>query len=105
MDIERLYEQNTWWKDSRLIEQDYDILRWKEQSYTWIPGILQNITLKPFALHIISGPRQAGKTTAVKLLIKTLLEQERNPKSIFYFNCENIADYKELEDVLRTYIE
>ncbi len=105
MDIRSLVEQNSWWKDAMLIEQDYDIQRWKQHAHLWIPDIVKKITLKPFALHIISGPRQAGKTTALKLLIKTLLEQGKNPKSLFYFNCENVADSKELEDVLRTYKE
>lgn len=98
------YDQNPWWKDKRLIEEDYDIIKWKEKRYKWIPDILERISLNPFALHIISGPRQTGKTTAIKLLIKRLLEN-KEPRSIFYFNCENLADYKELLEVLNSYLE
>ena len=33
MEIERLVEQNQWWKDKSLIEEDYDIQKWKEKRY------------------------------------------------------------------------
>jgi len=40
------------------------------------------------------------------LLIKRLLEEEKiNPKSIFYFTCDKLADYKELDEVLEEYIK
>ncbi|MBU4493349.1 MAG: ATP-binding protein, partial [Nanoarchaeota archaeon] len=104
MNLDILTEQNIWWKDKGLIEQDYDIIRWKEKKYRWIPPIIERIKLEPFSLNIILGPRQVGKTTAIKLLIKNLL-REKNPLSIFYFNCEELSDYKELLDILETYIE
>ncbi|MBI5871984.1 ATP-binding protein [archaeon] len=104
MDTKELFDQNPWWKDKQLIEEDYDILKWKKMKYRWIPEIVEVIKLEPFAFHIISGPRQAGKTTSVKLLIRNLLEK-REPKSVFYFNCENLADYKELLEVLGIYLD
>ena len=104
MDIRELFEQNPWWKDRDAIRQDYTIQNWQERKYHWRPRLLEGITLAPFALHILSGPRQSGKTTALKLLIQALIER-REPKSIFFFNCENIADYRELEEVLKLYLE
>jgi len=103
MEFDKLVEQNLWWKDKDLIEKDYDIERWKEKKYSWIPEIVNEIDLKPFALHIILGPRQSGKTTASKLFIRELLKKIE-PRSIFYFNCDEIADYKELLDVIETYL-
>ena len=104
MNTEDLFDQNQWWKDKNLINQDYDITKWNENKYKWIPNIIKGIELKPFSFHIITGPRQAGKTTAIKLLIKELLNT-LEPKSIFYFNCENVSDYKELTEILKMYIE
>ncbi len=104
MDISILAEQNLWWKDPKAIEDDYDILRWKEKKHRWIPRVIGNIPLKPFALHILTGPRQAGKTTALKLFIReTLLKWD--PQSVFYFNCENLSDFKELTEILETYLQ
>jgi len=104
MDERELFDQNPWWKDKSLIESDYDILKWKENKYKWVPKIVDDISLEPFALHSIVGPRQTGKTTALKLLIRKLLDKEES-RSLFYFNCENISDYKELSNVLEYYLE
>jgi len=103
MEIEMLIEQNQWWKDKSIIEEDYDIQKWKEKKYKWIPSILEEIELKPFSLHILLGPRQAGKTTVMKLLIKQLLKKT-DSKSLFYFNCEAIGDCKELMDIIESYL-
>ncbi len=104
MDIRELLEQNPWWKDKNAIAQDYSIQGWQGRKYHWRPRLLDEISLSPFALHILSGPRQSGKTTALKLLVQELLES-REPKSVFFFNCENIADYRELGDILRLYLD
>ena len=104
MDEQEFFDQNPWWKDKSLIEKDYDIVKWNEKKYKWIPEIIEKINLEPFSLHVLSGPRQAGKTTAVKLLIKKLL-QEKEAKSIFFFSCEDVADYKELLEILNFYIQ
>src|SRR3989338_5317954 len=103
MDEGGLYEQNPWWRGIKELDEDYDISKWNEKKLRWIPGIVERITLDPFSLHIVSGPRQSGKTTAMKLLIKKLAVI-RDPKSIFYFNCENLADYRELTGILEGYI-
>jgi len=104
IEITELFDQNPWWKDKEKIEEDYDIIKWKSKKHRWIPDIKDKISLKPFALHIITGPRQAGKTTLFKLMIKELIEK-REPKSIFYFNCENVSDHKELTEILKLYLE
>jgi len=54
-------------------------------------------------LHFLSGPRQVGKTTAIKILIHQLLEK-KDPKSIFYYSCDELIDNKELGEVLDSYI-
>jgi len=103
MDIEKLTDQNPWWKDKDLINKDYDIQKWEEKKYKWIPDIINKIELKPFSLHIILGPRQVGKTTIAKLLIRKLCKTQ-NPRSVFYFNCETAGNNKELIDILETYL-
>ncbi len=104
MEINVLFEQNPWWKNKSLIEEDYDIQQWKDKKFHWAPAILEKISLELFALHIILGPRQVGKTTALKLLIRNLLER-KDPNSLFYFNCENISDFKELTEVIELYLQ
>jgi predicted AAA+ superfamily ATPase len=65
--------------------------------------MIDQVSLEPFAMHFITGPRQVGKTTALKILIGRLLEQGREPKSIFYYSCDELTDHHELGEVLDGY--
>jgi len=64
------------------------------------PEEILNLSLKPFSLDFLSGPRQVGKTTAVKLFINKLLERGY---ILFYYSCDELIDFKQLE-VLDTYL-
>ncbi len=90
---------NPWWSD----EPDTGYLAWTQQPVRWVPDIVNEILLEPFALHFITGPRQVGKTTALKILIAQLLEQGREPKSILYYSCDELTDHQELGEVLDGY--
>jgi len=63
MEINVLARQNPWWINNKLILSDIDIKRWLQSKIKWIPNLLNEISLKPFSLNIIFGPRQVGKTT------------------------------------------
>jgi hypothetical protein len=52
--------------------------------------------LKTPSLNFVVGPRQVGKTTALKISIHDLLRR-RNPKGTFYYSCDELSDYRELE--------
>jgi predicted AAA+ superfamily ATPase len=104
-ELEILSKQNPCWKDKAEIENDEDIRKWKEGKRKWIPSEINEISLKPFSLNFIFGQRQVGKTTLLKLLIKKLLEEGVEKERIFYFRCDKLTDYKELDEVLKTYFE
>jgi predicted AAA+ superfamily ATPase len=91
---------NPWWKN----EEDIVIEKWKNATVKWFPEEILNISLKPFSLNFLSGPRQVGKTTAIKLLISKLLERE-SKEAIFYYSCDELIDFKELGEVLDTYLK
>ncbi|MEL9989948.1 MAG: ATP-binding protein [Thermoproteus sp.] len=94
---------NPWWRGR--LEEDPHIAKWLEQPVRWIPDIVRQIDLTPFSLHFIYGPRQVGKTTALKLLIRRLVVEEgRDPRSIFYYSCDMLSDYRELGEVLQEVI-
>jgi predicted AAA+ superfamily ATPase len=105
MDLE---VHNPWWKGKEGIEEDEDYRRWNSSKVKWEPPLLgrllQKDNLEPFSLYFIFGPRQVGKTTLLKLLIRRLLETV-NPKSIFYFKCDELADFKELDEMIREYLK
>ena len=94
-----MQEQNPWW----IGDEDHTYERWKHYRVKWVPGVVEDITFKPFSLHFLVGPRQVGKTTALKICIHNLLK-ERNPKSVFYYSCDELTDHRELGELLDNYL-
>lgn len=92
-------EQNPWWA----AEEDHTYERWKRYKVKWVPSVIERISLQPFSLHFLVGPRQVGKTTALKIYIQNLIN-ERDPKSVFYYSCDELSDYRELGEVLDNYL-
>jgi len=90
---------NPWWKG----EEDMDYEQWERAEVRWLPDIIRTITIKPFSLHFLSGPRQVGKTTAIKILIQKLIK-EMNPMAVFYYSCDELTDHTELGEVLDDYL-
>ena len=101
--METIKEQNPWWEGK--IEEDRDYRKWKKSKIKWVPELISKIELKPFSLHFIFGPRQVGKTTLLKLLIKKLLDSGIRPERIFYFKCDKLENYKELDETLNSYFK
>ena len=91
---------NPWWVD----KSDIHVRLWEQQQYKWIPRWLNKISLEPFSLNFILGPRQVGKTTGVKLLIVKLLKR-MPPEAIIYINCEIFPDFASLRKVIEEYLE
>lgn len=100
-----LASQNPWWKGKDKIVQDEDYQKWKEKKHRWVPGLIEEIKMTPYSLHFILGPRQVGKTTFLKLLVKKLLNSGVKEESIFYFRCDELSDFKELGEVLSSYLD
>ncbi len=50
------------------------------------------------------GPRQVGKTTLLKLLIRALLDGGTDPRAILYYRCDRVASASELDDLVETYL-
>lgn len=103
--IEKLFNQNIWWQDKGLIEHDPKIRELSAHKFQWRPVVIDELELNQFAVYTLRGPRQVGKTTALKLLIRDLLKQEGIRKEqVMYFSCDNIDDRKELIELLKTYL-
>ncbi len=96
---------NPWWKGRDEINKDKHIREFEEKEYKWKPVLLKEIELAPNNVFTLRGPRQVGKTTLIKLLIKELLNKNIDEKSIFFWNCDELVDYRELISILRAYLE
>ncbi|MCD6403252.1 MAG: ATP-binding protein [Candidatus Aenigmarchaeota archaeon] len=92
--------QNPWWYG----EEDVKYEEWKSLPIKWIPPILSEFNFKAFSLNFLVGPRQVGKTTALRILIHKFLLPKVAPKSVFYYSCEELTDFRELGEILDNYI-
>ena len=94
-------EQNPWWASPDLIKENEYFRKYQGSRVRW--DVELPVSLEPYSLNFLFGPRQVGKSTALVLLVKKLLDSGYNPKSVFYFACDKLADYKELDEVLEEY--
>ena len=102
-DISQLAEQNTWWIDRNNISKDNKIETLNKVKFKWDPKIRHFIKFDYDAIYTLRGPRQVGKTTLIKIIIKELLLNEKiKPENILFWSCE-INSEEELHAVLQTY--
>ena len=90
---------NPWWTG----EEDRTVASWKTLRYRIRPRWISRLSLKPFSLNFVVGPRLVGKTTGIKLLINELSSE--NPFSVLYLNCEIFSSFKDLLQALRWYLD
>jgi predicted AAA+ superfamily ATPase len=100
MRLSDLTYMNPWWEG----KEDYHMRQWKGQKIRWFPEWIKKISLRPFSLNFVLGPRQVGKTTGIKLLIQDILK-ESPPESVFYINVEVLPSYRELSELIREFQE
>jgi predicted AAA+ superfamily ATPase len=55
-------------------------------------------------IYVLRGPRRIGKTTLIKLKIKSLLQQGVIPQNIFFYPCDLLDTPRQLADVIDTYL-
>lgn len=104
MEIQKLVQQNPWWTNKKLIDEDKH-LRTKETSKVdWKPRLKFFFKFNEDAIFTLRGPRQVGKTTLVKIMIKELLETGIHGRRIFYWTCDLVSGPKELASLLESYI-
>jgi predicted AAA+ superfamily ATPase len=98
--MEIMKKQNPWWED----KEDYHVKKWEGMKVRWIPRWIKEVSLTPFSLNFVFGPRQTGKTTGIKLLIRDLLKKVEK-EAVFYFDVTLLADIDSLKKVLDKYLE
>ena len=102
MDLIEIRKQNPWWESPKRIGEDPKIMDFEASKVKWAPRLKKYIFLDKNVVYSIRGPRQVGKTTLIKLIIRELL-QKSNPTNIIYFACDLLKDNLALKDLLDTY--
>lgn len=101
MDYSAIKEANPWWEDKSLIEKDFHLNRLKNQKIRYEYRIIDDFEEGIYSLR---GPRQVGKTTWIKQKIRSLIE-EKNPKNVFFYSCDNITNFRELTEIIELFLD
>jgi len=101
--MEIIVEQNPWWENPEAIDMDPFVKAYDESLVKWHPNILDDIDPGRNIVYSLRGPRQVGKTTLLKLMIRCLIEKGVDPRSILYISCESLSSWKEFRDVLKAF--
>lgn len=104
MDFQDISKQNPWWVSPSSINDDPKIRDFDSAGLKWTPRIRKYLDLEKDILYSVRGPRQVGKTTLVKLIIREELEK-RSPHDILYYSCDLLTKPQELSDLLETYLK
>ncbi|MHC1599482.1 MAG: ATP-binding protein, partial [Candidatus Methanospirareceae archaeon] len=98
-------KHNLWWRDPSEIFNDEKIKEFEAATIQWKPRIRYYINFDKDKIYTLRGPRQVGKTTLIKLMIKDLLTGGEDSKSIFYYSCDLVTNEKELFEVINEYLD
>ncbi|MDQ7825454.1 MAG: ATP-binding protein [Candidatus Eremiobacteraeota bacterium] len=107
MELEILGRQNPWWVKKEALLGDFYIREFEEASLKWYPAYIGSVNTEEDAVHVVFGPRQVGKTTSFRLMMRALIESRGiAPRRVLYFNCEEAAPStsQRLADIIRAYI-
>lgn len=96
---------NPWWQIKEVILHDATLDEFNRQTYQYYHPFFFNFPKNEDGIFTLRGPRQVGKSTLLKMLIKRLLLKENiNPLNVFFFPADRIKDYNELFYLLLDYL-
>ena len=105
MNLEELYTMNPWWYDRGNIEEDRNLRLFSTKKVKFYPSFLRELATFEAGVYVLRGPRQVGKTTSIKLLIRYILRKGANPEDILYLSAEAIKDRFELLETIRDFVQ
>ncbi len=106
INLSQLQEHNPWWKRPEFIFDDNYIVEFKRQRYPYYHPLYSSFPLDKDSILTLRGPRRIGKTTLLKLIIKKLLLEEKiSAERVFFFPCDTIKNFQELNQLLRLYLD
>lgn len=95
MEVGQITGQNPWWEAKERINEDDKVKAAASRAHKAAYSFPERNTL-------MTGPRQVGKTTFLKLFIKSLIiDRGVDPKRALYFSCETLKDFNDILEIVR----
>ncbi|HEY7692835.1 MAG TPA: ATP-binding protein [Gaiellaceae bacterium] len=84
---------NPWWTDSHWRETDPHLQALARSEVVLpAPGFVEGLEVGDRSTHVVRGPRQVGKSTGLKLLVRRLLDNGTDPRRVAYLNLDLLED-------------
>jgi uncharacterized protein len=83
---------NTWWTDSGWEAADLHLRRLAASRVQLAAPQVDEVDLRAPAVHVLRGPRQAGKSTDLKLLVRRALGAGIEARRIVYLSLDLLED-------------
>jgi len=99
-----LMDQNPWWRNPKAILKDKYIMALTKSKVRWDPRLKYKFDLNTDAIYTLRGPRQVGKTTLLKDIIRHLIKSGVPPRNIFYYTCDLLDNPKALAETVTSYL-
>lgn len=99
-DLERqLRDDNPWWYSPEAVERDPHLRQYDQGAVKWDPPAMMVMPVSLKDTHSLRGPRQSGKTTTVKRLIRRLIHAKE--QRVLYFSFDTVRRSGAIGDVIR----
>lgn len=97
----QIVEQNPWWAGPDWESRDPHLRRLARQPRRLPAKLVEQLDLRKAALHTLRGPRQVGKSTDLKLLVRRVLDEGFEPRQAIYLTLE-LLEGQSLPEVVAT---
>lgn len=88
MVLERLREQNPWWSAPSAIDRDPALQELAEFPFQRPLPLLEGLKTDRPIVYTLRGPRQVGKTTALKMLVQRLIGSGIPSTNVLYYSLD-----------------
>lgn len=99
--LDRLAVSNPWWGDATAINRDRHLRALETSPFRRPLPIVETLRTDAPLVYTLRGPRQVGKTTAAKLLVRRLLEAGIAPRRVMYYALDLEGEPGALEAIVR----
>src|SRR3990167_2304803 len=76
---------------------DPQLSRLEKLTFVHTPSLLHEIPVHTPGIYIVTGGRQVGKSTLLKMMILNLLQKDQvDPAQIYYLPCDTLEQFPQL---------
>ncbi|MFM8454398.1 MAG: ATP-binding protein [Gammaproteobacteria bacterium] len=101
--IDKILKQSPWLLEAQNIDQDIHLKRLAQFKYIHHEHDFLDHVFED-GVYIVTGPRQIGKSTHLKMWIRNHINQQ-NHQNFLYFNCDLLDKKQDIVELVEEYLE